>query len=66
MGMIQTVKDEIEIIKDRDPALHSVWEVFLYPSFWAILSYRRAHRQYRRDIIFARGGFHREAPGRRA
>lgn len=52
MGMIQTVKEEIEIIKDRDPALHSVWEVFLYPSFWAILSYRRAHRQYLKGHYF--------------
>ncbi len=52
MGMIQTVKEEIAIIKDRDPALHSIWEVFLYPSFWAILSYRRAHRQYLKGHFF--------------
>lgn len=46
MGIIQTIKEEIDIIRDRDPAMHSPLEVFLYPSFWAILSYRRAHRQY--------------------
>ena len=52
MGIIQTVREEIAIIQDRDPALHSVWEVLLYPSFWAILSYRRAHRQYLKGHFF--------------
>lgn len=52
MGIIQTVREEIAIIQDRDPALHSVWEVLLYPSFWAILSYRRAHRQYLKGHYF--------------
>jgi serine O-acetyltransferase len=52
MGIIQTVKEEIAIIRDRDPALHSVWEVFLYPSFWAILSYRRAHKEYMKGHFF--------------
>lgn len=52
MGMIQTVREEIAIIQDRDPALHSVWEVLLYPSFWAILSYRRAHKQYLKGHFF--------------
>ncbi len=52
MGMIQTIREEIAIIQDRDPALHSVWEVLLYPSFWAILSYRRAHKQYEKGHYF--------------
>ena len=34
------------MIKDRDPAIKSTMEVFLYPSFWAILKYRRAHKLY--------------------
>ena len=46
MGMIKDIKEEIAIIRDRDPAMHSDLEVFLYPTFWAILSYRRAHKQY--------------------
>lgn len=46
MSFIQYVRDEIAIIKDRDPAMHSVWEVFLYPSFKAVLSYRLAHKFY--------------------
>ena len=33
MSFIGRVKDEIRIIKERDPAIHSNMEVFLYPSF---------------------------------
>ena len=46
MGFIQTVKEEINIIRERDPAIHSNWEVFLYPSFKAVLMYRTAHKWY--------------------
>ena len=33
MGFIQNIREEIEIIRERDPAIHTIWEVFLYPSF---------------------------------
>lgn len=46
MKFFKYVKQEIEVIKDRDPAIKSTWEVFLYPSFKAILKYRKAHRLY--------------------
>lgn len=46
MGIISRLKEEIEIVKERDPALHSAWEVFLYPSFKAMISYRVAHKLY--------------------
>ena len=46
MGIIGNVKEEIRLIRERDPAIHSSMEVFLYPSFWAILKYRRAHKLY--------------------
>ena len=46
MGFIQNVKEEIDIIKDRDPAIKSSWEVFLYPSFKAVMMYRTAHKWY--------------------
>ncbi|MBQ8816584.1 MAG: serine O-acetyltransferase [Lachnospiraceae bacterium] len=46
MGVISRVKEEIAIIKERDPAMHSDWEVFLYPSFRAIMNYRVAHKLY--------------------
>lgn len=42
--MFDKLKAEIASIKARDPAVRSAWEViFLYPSFRAIRSYRRAH-----------------------
>ena len=46
MGFIQTIKEEINIIRERDPAIHSNWEVFLYPSFKAVMMYRTAHKWY--------------------
>ena len=32
MGIIGKIREEIQVIRERDPALHSVMEVFLYPS----------------------------------
>lgn len=46
MSFIKFIKQEIAVIKDCDPAIKSTMEVFLYPSFWAILKYRRAHKLY--------------------
>lgn len=46
------VKEEKEIIKDRDPAIKSDWEVFLYPCFWAIWKYRKAHRLYQKGHYY--------------
>jgi serine O-acetyltransferase len=46
MGFIQNVKEEINIIRERDPAIHSNWEIFLYPSFKAVMMYRIAHKWY--------------------
>ena len=46
MGLIQNIREEIRIIKERDPAIHSSMEVFLYPSFKVMLHYRLAHRLY--------------------
>ena len=57
MGFWKTVKEEIAIIRERDPAIHSNMEVFLYPSFRVMLSYRRAHRLYKKGHYFGRGGF---------
>ena len=44
MGLIQSVKEEMAIIKERDAAIHSSMEVFLYPSFKVMLRYRVAHK----------------------
>ena len=52
MGIIKEIKEEIKIIRERDPAIHSNWEVILYPSFKVMLSYRRAHKLYLKGHYF--------------
>lgn len=46
MGFIKYLREEIQVIKERDPAIKSTMEVFLYPSFRAIWRYRIAHWLY--------------------
>ena len=46
MGIISYIKEEIQVIRERDPAIKSNMEVFLYPSFKVILRYRLAHKLY--------------------
>lgn len=46
------MKEEFEVIRERDPAIKSPWEVLLYPSFRVMISYRKAHRQYLRGHYF--------------
>ena len=52
MGMISYIKEEIKVIRERDPAIKSNMEVFLYPSFKAIIMYRAAHKLYRKKHYF--------------
>lgn len=52
MGFIKFVKEEMQIIKERDPAIKSSMEVFLYPSFKAVLRYRFAHKLYLKKHYF--------------
>lgn len=52
MGFFSNIKEEIKIIRERDPAIHSNWEVFLYPSFKVMLSYRKAHKLYIKGHFF--------------
>ena len=52
MGIVKRIRDEIRIIKERDPAIHSFMEVFLYPGFRAVMYYRVAHRLYRKGHFF--------------
>lgn len=52
MGIIKYVKEEMQIIKDRDPAIKTPLEVFLYPSFKAIIRYRIAHYLYKKKHFF--------------
>lgn len=52
MGIIRYIKEEMQIIKERDPAIKTPWEVFLYPSFKAIIRYRIAHYLYKKKHFF--------------
>lgn len=52
MGFIKSFREELAIIKERDPAIKSSMEVLLYPSFWAILHYRTAHKLYNKKHYF--------------
>lgn len=52
MGFIKTFKEEAEVIRERDPAIKSNLEVFLYPSFKAILKYRKANKLFKNGHYF--------------
>lgn len=52
MSFYKMVQDEIRLIQERDPAIHSKMEVFLYPSFKVMLHYRIAHRLYEKGHYF--------------
>ena len=51
-GFFANFREEFQVIKERDPAIKSKWEVLLYPSFKAMMKYRRAHRLYLKGHYF--------------
>ena len=51
--MFDGLKSEIEIIKDKDPAMRSTIEVFFcYPGFYAILFHRLSHYLWNHSLKF--------------
>lgn len=46
------IKEQIEVIKQKDPAINSSLEVLLYPSFWAIFWYHISRYLYLRKHYF--------------
>lgn len=52
MGFIEYIKEEFEVIKERDPSIKTPLEVLLYPSFRVMLSYRKAHKLYLKGHYF--------------
>lgn len=50
--MFQRYREEFQIIRDRDPSIKSPMEVILYPSFKVMISYRRAHKLYKKGHYF--------------
>lgn len=53
MGIVKTLKEEIQTVFERDPAARSKAEVvFCYPGFHALLFYRLAHWLWVREFFF--------------
>ena len=52
MVFLDRFREEFQVIKERDPAIKSKWEVLLYPSFKAMIKYRHAHRLYLQGHYF--------------
>ncbi len=52
MGIISYIKEEIQVIRERDPAIKSNMEVLLYPSFKVMMHYRLAHKLYLKKHYF--------------
>ena len=52
MGILSYIREELNGVKERDPAIKSNLEVLLYPSFKVILNYRVAHKLYRKKHYF--------------
>lgn len=64
MGFWSYYKEEVKVIRDRDPAIKKDIEAILYPSFWAIYNYRKAHKLYEQERFLRQEGFLREQPER--
>ncbi len=52
MSWFKYYKEQVKIIRERDPAIKNDLEVLLYPSFKAIYSYRKAHKHYLKKHYF--------------
>ena len=52
MKLITYIKEELQVIKERDPSIKSNMEIFLYPSFKVMIRYRLAHKLYLRKHYF--------------
>lgn len=52
MGFIKHIKEEFQVIQERDPAIKTPLEVLLYPSFRVMIQYRKAHKLYQNGYYF--------------
>ena len=57
MGIVSYIKEEIRVVRERDPAIKSNMEVLLYPSFRVILRYRVAHKLYLKTLFLGEMDF---------
>lgn len=53
MKVLRSLKDEIDFIKENDPAARGTWDILLfYPGFHAILLHRISHFLWRKGFKF--------------
>ena len=52
MSVISHIKEEFQVIQERDPAIKTPLEVLLYPSFRVMIQYRKAHKLYQNGHYF--------------
>lgn len=52
LNFIKHIKEEFQVIQERDPAIKTPLEVLLYPSFRVMIQYRRAHKLYMKGHYF--------------
>lgn len=52
LSFIRHIKEEFQVIRERDPAIKTPLEVLLYPSFRVMIQYRRAHKLYEKGHYF--------------
>ena len=51
--MFDRIREDVNAVRERDPAARSFWEVFfLYPGVKAIRMHRRAHFYYKHGLMF--------------
>jgi len=51
--LIKTIKEDVKVIMERDPAARSAWEVlFLYPGLHALICHRIAHWFFNHRCFF--------------
>ena len=46
------IKEQIKLIKEKDPAIKTNFEVFLYPSFKALIYHKITHKLYLKKHFF--------------
>ena len=50
--MIKLIKEQIKLIKEKDPAVNSIFEVLLYPSLKVQIYYKISHYLYLKKHYF--------------
>jgi serine O-acetyltransferase len=48
-SIARRVREDVQVVRDKDPAVTSTWEVLLYPHLHALWLHRWAHHCYRHE-----------------